>query len=132
MTTNPKNILMKPITKSMNELLPLLKISKSKFNKDVGIAKQTLDNILHGTNLPSLTIIYKILEVYPDINPAWLLTNEGEPILSKSISTQNETAQRIARLEERIKELSKLSQLQEFTLEILKNQVENNNGKRNS
>ena len=51
------------------------------------IHKNTMANYERGERFPDVNILSKILEIFPDANPAWLLTGEGskdrwEPVQS--------------------------------------------------
>jgi DNA-binding XRE family transcriptional regulator len=54
---------------SMNSLL---------FSEKIGIQKTTLEYILNGRNSPSLLVIQKICQAYPEINPGWLILGRGD------------------------------------------------------
>ncbi len=54
-------------------------ISQSKFEKAVGLSNGFVNNISKGIGADKLQ---KILCVYPDLNQNWLLTGEGEMLLS--------------------------------------------------
>lgn len=43
----------------------------------LGIHKNTMANYERGERFPDVNILLKILEVFPDTSPAWLLTGEG-------------------------------------------------------
>ena len=43
----------------------------------LSIHKNTMANYERGGRFPDVKILLKILEVFPDTNPAWLLTGEG-------------------------------------------------------
>jgi len=43
----------------------------------LSIHKNTMANYERGDRFPDVKILLKILEVFPDTNPAWLLTGEG-------------------------------------------------------
>lgn len=53
-------------------------LSRDKFAPQTGISKTTLVNYETGERNPPSDYLIKILELYPDISPAWLLTGEGE------------------------------------------------------
>lgn len=53
------------------------RLSRDKFAPQTGISKTTLVNYETGERTPPSDYLVKILELYPDISPAWLLTGEG-------------------------------------------------------
>jgi len=53
-------------------------LSRDKFAPQTGISKTALVNYETGERNPPADYLVKILELSPDINPAWLLTGEGE------------------------------------------------------
>jgi transcriptional regulator with XRE-family HTH domain len=48
------------------------------FCKKLQIQRSALTHILSGRNNPSLSLVQKILQVFPEINPDWLLLDQGE------------------------------------------------------
>jgi len=47
------------------------------FAKTIGVSKNTVGRWDRGEQKPGYDELVRILEVYPDINPTWLLTGEG-------------------------------------------------------
>lgn len=67
------------ITERILQILEYKGISKYKFHKDLGLSNGFLDKSRDiGTDKYA-----KILEYFPDINPTWLLTGEGEMLRDK-------------------------------------------------
>lgn len=54
------------------------------FAVKLGIHKNTLANYERGGRFPDVNILQKILEIFPEISPAWLLAGEGSKIRSES------------------------------------------------
>ncbi len=52
-------------------------LSALAFAEKLGIQRSGLSHIFGGRNKPSLDLILKILEVFPDVSPEWLLKGEG-------------------------------------------------------
>lgn len=48
------------------------------FSEEIGIQQSTLSHILNGRNRPSLDVIMKIHERYPQISFDWLINGNGE------------------------------------------------------
>lgn len=53
-------------------------VSRDKFAPHTGISKTALVNYETDVRDPGAEYLNKLLELFPDINPAWLLTGEGE------------------------------------------------------
>ena len=51
----------------------------------LSIHKNTMANYERGGRFPDVKILLKILEVFPDTNPAWLLTGEGSKNRSEPV-----------------------------------------------
>lgn len=54
--------------------------SRDKFAPHTGISKTALVNYETGERIPPSDYLVRLLELYPDISPAWLLVGEGEMI----------------------------------------------------
>jgi len=52
-------------------------LTPAKFAEVVDIRRASLSHITTGRNQPSLQVVAKILEKYPNINPDWLLFGKG-------------------------------------------------------
>jgi transcriptional regulator with XRE-family HTH domain len=52
-------------------------MTPAKFSERIGIQRGAMSHILKERNNPSLDVIKKILNVFSDINPDWLLFGEG-------------------------------------------------------
>ncbi len=66
-------------------LLKVKNLSPSKFADEIGIQRSSMSHIMSGRNLPSLDLITKIINKFPDINSEWLLMGMGQMIKSKQI-----------------------------------------------
>lgn len=53
-------------------------LTPSQFAKIIGIKQASLSHILTGRNNPSLDVIMKINQTFPEINLEWLLYGKGE------------------------------------------------------
>ncbi|MBT3421795.1 MAG: helix-turn-helix domain-containing protein [Bacteroidetes bacterium] len=69
---------MEKLTNRIKELLESNNLNPSKLADQIGINRSRLSHILTGRNNPSLEIIQGILTHYPQINPDWLLSGEGQ------------------------------------------------------
>lgn len=53
------------------------KLNQEEFAKAVGVSKMTVGRWERGERAPDFENLHKILELFPDINPGWLLSGEG-------------------------------------------------------
>lgn len=71
---------------SLNERIVLImdrsEMNRSEFADKLGIGRPVLSHILSGRNKPSLSVVEKILEQFPDIDPMWLITGNPSPTRS--------------------------------------------------
>jgi len=65
---------------TLGERIKLIRgeVSREKFSPMTGISKTTLVNYETGASSPTAEYLNKLLIMFPEINPAWLLTGEGE------------------------------------------------------
>ena len=77
----------------IEEIMQKIGVSSSQFAKIIGMKQASLSHILTGRNNPSLDVVMKINQAFPDINLKWLLYGEGEmgtPNYNISDTTENE------------------------------------------
>lgn len=67
-----------PIVERIKILLEYTELSPSAFADKIDIQRSSMSHILSGRNKPSLDVTQKILTVFPEINPNWLLTGKGK------------------------------------------------------
>ena len=63
-----------------DRILKLIKeerITAAEFADKLGVQRSSVSHILNGRNNPGYSFIQKIMEVYPAVNPRWLLTGNG-------------------------------------------------------
>jgi len=65
----------------INNLIEEKKMSKSAFAKSLGKGPNGLDSVIVRGSVPNADLLTKIIEVYPEVNPVWLLTGQGEMFL---------------------------------------------------
>ena len=63
------------------------KLPKYEISKMIGVSPSLVGKIAKGENSFSVDILEKILEVFPELNPIWLLRGEGEMYASKEQKT---------------------------------------------
>jgi transcriptional regulator with XRE-family HTH domain len=66
------------------------KFTPSEFADALEIDRSRLSHILNGRNKPSLEIVTKILEKFPEINSDWLLLGFGDMLKNKDNFSNNE------------------------------------------
>ena len=54
------------------------KISPAEFADKIGVQRSSMSHILNGRNHPSASFLQKMLQVYPLLNPRWLMIGDGE------------------------------------------------------
>ena len=60
-------------------------ISAAQFADEIGVQRSSVSHILTGRNNPSLDIILKILQRFPEINSDWILTGNGAMLKSDNV-----------------------------------------------
>lgn len=63
-------------------------ISATAFAEKLGINRSTISHLLSGRNKPSLDVVMKVLQAYPEVELYWLLNGTGH---FPSTSTQRTT-----------------------------------------
>lgn len=51
------------------------------FAEKLGVTAQTYHNWVSGKSQPDVKVIVRVLELFPNYNPLWLLLGDGEPNL---------------------------------------------------
>src|SRR6218665_3550652 len=63
--------------KRLEFILDYYSLSASSFADKVGVQRSSLSHLLSGRNKPSLDLILKIVENFPDVDLYWILNGEG-------------------------------------------------------
>ena len=63
--------------KRIKMILEYYKITASSFAERIEVQRSSISHILSGRNNPSLDLIYKIIDNFPEINPMWLIAGKG-------------------------------------------------------
>ncbi len=71
------------------EIIENKKLTPSRFADKIGVPRSTISHIISGRNKPSLELISKIAEKYPDINLDWLIKGKGSMISSQTTLFNN-------------------------------------------
>lgn len=73
------------IIERLKEYIDYKQISVSAFEKSIGMSNATLRNALVNKGTIGANKLEKIIETYSDLNPAWLITGEGEMLKNPSV-----------------------------------------------
>jgi plasmid maintenance system antidote protein VapI len=65
-------------------------ITATRFADEIGVQRSSISHILSGRNKPSYDFILRIIEKYPSLNPSWLLTGNGNMMLTMEESKKSE------------------------------------------
>jgi transcriptional regulator with XRE-family HTH domain len=87
------------MTERIELLLKSMNLSPSRFADEINVQRSSVSHILSGRNKPSLDFITKVLSSYPQVNPDWLLFNNGG-MLRKSDNRPEEEIQDQGKREE--------------------------------
>ncbi|MGI6592216.1 MAG: helix-turn-helix domain-containing protein [Bacteroidales bacterium] len=68
------------------KIMEYYKLTPSEFADTLEIDRSRLSHILNGRNKPSLEVVMKILENFPDISSEWLLFDKGDMFKKKIFS----------------------------------------------
>ena len=74
----------------LKQLLQHLDMSAAEFADSIGVQRSSISHILSGRNNPGLEYIQKILRSYPQVNPDWLVTGNGNMTRESSDGSMQE------------------------------------------
>ncbi|TDB66847.1 helix-turn-helix domain-containing protein [Arundinibacter roseus] len=100
------------VNNRINQLIHFLNKNHKTFAESIGKAPTVIYNTVKGKNKPSFDVLEAICEVYPQVNPGWLLKGEGEILQSEPKSKLTDQApdgylhEHIRRLEENFSKLA--------------------------
>lgn len=58
-------------------------LSPAEFAEEIGVQRSSISHIISGRNKPSLDFITKIKTAFPEFEWSWLITGEGEMLISE-------------------------------------------------
>lgn len=92
-----------------------LKLNQEDFAKHIGVSSVSfISNIEKGQKIPGSEILFILKSKNPTLNLNWLLSGEGEMLLSEIEATNNSADQRIANLENAVATIQRvISSLQQ-------------------
>lgn len=76
--------------KRLEIILEFYSVSASAFADSIGVQRSALSHLMSGRNKPSLDLIMKIVEAYPEVDLYWLLNGKGN--FPKDNSAENKPA----------------------------------------
>ncbi|MEX0967935.1 MAG: helix-turn-helix transcriptional regulator [Bacteroidia bacterium] len=65
------------INERIRQIMEQKKLSPSSFADAVDVSRPVISHILSGRNKPGLDLLQKVVEIFTDVNPRWLLTGKG-------------------------------------------------------
>lgn len=63
-------------------------LTPSQFSDKTGIQRASVSHILSGRNKPSLEVLQKIYDAFPELDIKWLMTGNGEEPVSKGTGNE--------------------------------------------
>ncbi|MGS0528280.1 helix-turn-helix domain-containing protein [Zobellia nedashkovskayae] len=63
--------------KRLEHLLQYYGLSASSFADKINVQRSSISHLLSGRNKPSLDLVLKVVNVFPDVNLYWLLNGKG-------------------------------------------------------
>lgn len=79
-------------------ILKVKNMTASQFADKIGVQRSGISHILSGRNQPSLDFITRILNVYPDINPEWLIHGAGKMIKPDLFSSEEPKKEEVKKI----------------------------------
>jgi len=73
------------INKRIRDFCEFKNLKQSDLAKKIKSDQQTINNIIKMRYQASINIIKSILEVFPELNPKWLILGEGEMLIENNI-----------------------------------------------
>lgn len=71
----------------ITKVIEYSKLSPAEFAEEIGVQRSSISHIVSGRNKPSLDFITKIKNKFPDLEWNWLITGEGEMLVSEKEET---------------------------------------------
>lgn len=75
----------------IQKIIQWKKLTASGFADQIGVPRSTISHIISGRNNPSLDLILKILDTFPEIKTDWLIRGDGHMIaIQNSLFTEKD------------------------------------------
>jgi len=78
-------------------LMKSLGLNPAQFADEIGVQRSSISHIISGRNNPSLDIVTKILNKFPDIDSNWLVIGKGSLVGKNEINSQEVRNNEISR-----------------------------------
>lgn len=78
-------------------LMKSLGLNPTQFADEIGVQRSSISHIISGRNNPSLDIVTKILNKFPDIDSNWLVIGKGSLVSKNEINSQENRNNEISR-----------------------------------
>lgn len=88
----------------IEHLMDIYKLTPSQFADRTGIQRASVSHILSNRNKPSLEVIHKIYNAFPEVDVAWLFMGKGEPPCNPDITNVESTEAEPAVLEDGVRQ----------------------------
>ncbi len=69
----------------ITKVIEYSKLTPAEFAEEIGVQRSSISHIISGRNKPSLDFITKIKSTFPKFEWDWLITGEGEMLVSDKI-----------------------------------------------
>ncbi|MEN6619450.1 MAG: helix-turn-helix transcriptional regulator [Rikenellaceae bacterium] len=83
----------KNISERLKQIISEKKLSIRAFAKEINCADTTIGALIKGKAEPGYSILFSIVNRYPEISPEWLLTGEGYMLRNPKQVCMDETKQ---------------------------------------
>ena len=70
------------ITERFTKVMEYAELTPAEFAEEIGVQRSSISHIISGRNKPSLDFITKIKTAFPKFEWDWLITGEGEMLIS--------------------------------------------------
>lgn len=81
------------LNEKIKMLISTLQMTPSQFADEIGVQRSSISHILSGRNKPSLEIIQKIVNSFPEVTYGWLLGNDAFDLNTSIVSSRKANAQ---------------------------------------
>jgi len=71
------------VASRIRQLLELYQLSPTQFADRIGVGRPVVSHILSGRNEPSLNVVQRVSEAFPELSLPWLLSGTG-PMLARA------------------------------------------------
>ncbi|BAV95177.1 helix-turn-helix domain-containing protein [Ichthyobacterium seriolicida] len=76
-------------TERVKQIIKISNLSPSDFAKKIAVKTPSIHHLLNNRNKPSIDLLNKICDAYPEIDPIWILRGEGSPPSMNYLENKN-------------------------------------------